>query len=216
MLVLLPPSEGKTAPPAGADPVDLDALVHARELGPARRKALGAKLRRAPAAPAHEVYTGVLFARMGLATLKHEDVLIFSALWGVVAPGDRIPEYKLPVGGSGRGPVLKPALAKALAARDVADEVVVDLRSGGYVALWKPTAASHVAVRLHAKRPDGARQVNSHNAKVARGDVGRAVLKSRRRVRTPEDVAAAARATGLEVELSGDGRAWTLDVLERA
>ncbi len=215
MLVLLPPSEGKTAPPDGADPVDLDALVYARELGPARRKALGAKLRRAPAAPAFAVYTGVLFGRMDLATLKHDDVLIFSALWGAVAPGDRIPEYKLPVGGSGRGPILKPGLAKALAPRDVKDEVIVDLRSGGYVALWKPRAAAHVAVRAFRVNADGTRQVISHNAKVARGDVGRAVLKSRRKIRTPQDVAAAATAVGLDVELTGNGQTWTLDVLER-
>jgi uncharacterized protein len=41
MLVLLPPSEGKTAPAAGA-PVDLAALAFAAELTEPRRKLLGA------------------------------------------------------------------------------------------------------------------------------------------------------------------------------
>ena len=97
MLVLLPPSEGKTAPRRGR-PVDLDALAYP-ELGPRRGElldaveslasgpldaALGAlgisatqaeevardgTLRTAPAAKASSVYTGVLYERLRLGAL---------------------------------------------------------------------------------------------------------------------------------------------------
>ena len=96
MLVLLPPSEGKTAPPAGA-PVDLATLWAADALTATRARlaeslsALGsgddaaavlgvgrttvgelarhADLLGAPAAPAAAVYTGVLHAAAGLGDL---------------------------------------------------------------------------------------------------------------------------------------------------
>ncbi len=95
VLLLLPPSEGKTAPRRGA-PVDLDALS-SPALNPLRAKVLDAlvevsarpdaaqvlgvppgladevarntRLREAPAAPARGVYTGVLYAAAGLAGL---------------------------------------------------------------------------------------------------------------------------------------------------
>jgi hypothetical protein len=124
MLVLLPPSEGKTAPEAG-EAVDLRSLAFAEELGGKREevlKALDPELRKAPTAPAAEVYTGVLFKRLELPKLPakaRRQVLIASALWGVVRPDDRIPYYKLPPKEKldGIGPLAKfwcPALAEAL------------------------------------------------------------------------------------------------------
>src|SRR5215218_14114 len=101
MLVLLPPSEGKLEPEAG-DPVDLGSLAFASELEERRAQALDAfdpALREAPAAPAADVYTGVLFQRLDLPRLPRRarlQVLVFSALWGVVRPDDHIPFYKLP------------------------------------------------------------------------------------------------------------------------
>lgn len=94
MLILLPPSEGKTAPPAGP-PLDLAALTYP-ELAPARQEVIDAlisasaggpaaisappstaaevaanlQLWQAPTAPAAQVYTGVLFAAAGLADLS--------------------------------------------------------------------------------------------------------------------------------------------------
>ena len=98
MLILLPPSEGKTAPVKGA-PVDLSALVYPELLGARREKLLDAlerlgtlprgraigmlgvskgqagevdvdaRLRSAPAAPAASVYAGVLYERLGLSGL---------------------------------------------------------------------------------------------------------------------------------------------------
>jgi uncharacterized protein len=98
MLILLPPSEGKTAPTRGA-PVDLEALAFAAELTESRRKllealaalaelpldravsmlavskgqageiAVDAELGSAPAGPAAKVYTGVLYERLKLPDL---------------------------------------------------------------------------------------------------------------------------------------------------
>jgi cytoplasmic iron level regulating protein YaaA (DUF328/UPF0246 family) len=105
VLILLPPSEGK-ATPASGDPVDFGLLAFAGDLRERREAlvdALEPELRQASAAPAAEVYTGVLYQRLGLAELPAaarrraaKRVLIASALWGFTRPGDRIPHYKLP------------------------------------------------------------------------------------------------------------------------
>jgi cytoplasmic iron level regulating protein YaaA (DUF328/UPF0246 family) len=98
MLILLPPSEGK-AKPDTSEPMDLGSLVFADELGERREQMLAAfdpSLREAPAAPAAEVYTGVLFGRLQLPKLGKRArgrILIASALWGFVRPGDPIPYY---------------------------------------------------------------------------------------------------------------------------
>jgi uncharacterized protein len=99
MLVLLPPSEGKAQPEAG-EPVDLGSLAFAEELREQREQLLDVldpSLREAPAAPAAEVYTGVLYQRLELPKLSakvRRQVLIASFLWGVVRPEDRIPLYR--------------------------------------------------------------------------------------------------------------------------
>ena len=101
MLVLLPPSEGKEAPRRGK-PLDPAALAYAEALAVPRAAVLdaaGPALREAPTAAAMKVYTGVLFQALRLPDLPgpaRRRVLIFSGLWGVVRPGDRIPGYKLP------------------------------------------------------------------------------------------------------------------------
>ena len=248
MLLLLPPSEGKARPARGA-PVDLPSLTHAdvltapreaalgaltslcREEPDAAREALGlsagqagevaldAALREAPAAPAAEVYTGVLFERLGLTTLPpaarrraEERVLVQSALWGVVRPGDRIPAYRLSIGARLPGlPALAAHWREPLRAALPGDGLVVDLRSGGYAAAWRPERARHLAVRAFTVQPDGTRRPISHMAKAARGEVARALLTSRAVPDDPKGVLRVVRRAGLDAEL-GDG---TLDVLTR-
>lgn len=216
MLVLLPPSEGKTAPEAG-EPVDLDSLAFASELGERRGELLDAldpQLREAPAAPAAEVYTGVLFKRLELPRLPakaRRRVLIASALWGVVRPDDRIPHYKLPPKEKldGIGPLAKfwrPALAEALPDRE--GELIVDMRSGAYSTMWKPKHATLLAVRAFTEE-NGERKAVSHMAKAVRGDVARALLQAKKAPADPEAAAAIAEATGFTVELN-DG---SLDVV---
>lgn len=239
MLILLPPSEGKARPEEGA-PVDLEALAFpvlrpqrerlldvlarvasgnpkralaALGLGPghAAELELDAALRTAPAAPAGEVYTGVLYERLRLPELDPRGrVLIASALWGFVAPEDRIPAYRLSIGAKlprlgGLAAWWRPHLAKA-----VPDEpgLVVDMRSGGYAAAWRPRHATLLPVR--AFTPEG--KVVSHMAKRVRGDVARVLLQSGADPATPEEAADVVAAAGLRVSL-GDG---TLDVVDAA
>ncbi|HKO37552.1 MAG TPA: peroxide stress protein YaaA [Solirubrobacterales bacterium] len=209
MLVLLPPSEGKAEPEAG-DPVDLGALAFAEQLGERREQLLGAfdpGLREALAAPAGEVYTGVLFQRLELPKLPaaaRRRVLIASALWGMVRPEDRIPYYKFPPKTrlDGIGPPAaywRPPLAEALP--DMAGQLVVDMRSGAYSTFWKPQRATLLPVRAFTES-NGQRKVVSHMAKAVRGDVARALLAAKKPPADPEGAAAIAESAGFTVELN--------------
>jgi cytoplasmic iron level regulating protein YaaA (DUF328/UPF0246 family) len=217
VLVLLPPSEGKTAPRRGA-PVDPARLSHP-ELTAARAAVLealpeGDALRRAPAARASRIYTGVLYGRLRLAELPlraRRRVLVFSGLWGVLGPDDRIPAYKLPIGTALPGLGGLAAHWRAPLRDALPDSgLVLDLRSGPYAAMWRPRDATVLAVRAFVER-DGGRTPVSHMVKATRGDVARIVLEAPRPPRTPEAVAQLVAATGREVELG----ARTLDVIER-
>lgn len=213
MRILLPPSEGK-AEPDGGEPVDLDSLVFAAELSKQRRKLLrtvNPRLRKAPAAPAAEVYTGVLYQCLDLAGLTAvarrraaKRVLIASALWGFVRPTDRISYYRLPPSTKldGIGPLAawwRPSLAVAMA--DEPGETIVDMRSGAYQAMWKPKHATLLAVRAF-REENGERKAVSHMAKAVRGDVARALLLAKREPKTPEEIASVATEAGFEVELT--------------
>lgn len=219
MLVLLPPSEGKSQPEQG-DPVELESLAFAAELGKKRERLLEAfdpALRKAPAAPAAEIYTGVLFNRLELPKLPakaRRQVLIASALWGMVRPDDRIPYYKFPPKTrlDGIGPpnaFWRPALAEALP--DKAGDLVVDMRSGAYAAAWKPKRATLLAMRAFSES-GGKRKPISHMAKAVRGEVARALLRAKKAPKDPEAAAAIAESIGFTVELS-DG---SLDVIVRS
>jgi uncharacterized protein len=243
MLILLPPSEGKSMPSAG-EPVELDSLVFAAELGESRAAlldalerltrvsnkkavemlgiskgqaeevAIDAGLRAAPAAPAAEVYTGVLYERLRLPLLSakaRRRVLIASALWGVVRPDDRIPYYRFSSQARLKkiGPpssFWRDALAEALP--DEPGALVVDMRSAAYAAAWKPRWATLLAVRAFADA-GGERKPVSHMAKAVRGDVARALLLAKEPPADPDAAAAIARDAGFEVELTPG----TLDII---
>ena len=188
-----------------------------------------AALLTAPAAPAASVYTGVLYQHLDLASLPeaarrraHERVLVASALWGVVALDDPIPAYRLSIGArlpaltkTGLAAYWKPALAQALPDDDGA--LVVDMRSGGYAAAWRPKRATLVEVK--ASTAEG--RPISHMAKAVRGTVTRELLRARRDATTPEEVAAAAQSgDGVgRVQLTAPARpggAYVVDVIAAA
>lgn len=236
MLVLLPPSEGKSAPATGA-PVDLAGLAFAAELTERRQKLLAAlealdrvsvkraqamlglspgqtgeiavdiALRDAPAAPAAEVYSGVLYDHLGLAKLParaRKRVLIASALWGVVRPQDRIPYYRLSAKAklAKIGPLAsfwREALVAAMPDEDAG--LIVDMRSGAYAAAWKPKQATLIAVRAFNQK-GGKRKPISHMAKAVRGDVAKVLLEAKPASADPEAAAAIAAGAGFRVELS--------------
>lgn len=211
VLVLLPPSQGK-APPECGRRLGLSTLVYPR-LRESRERLIDAvdvRLRKAPAIPAAELYTGVLFAALGLADLPWEGVLIASALWGVVRPGDRIPAYRLdmsakPRGIGGLAAYWREPLRMVLPDRGL----VLDLRSGSYAAAWKPRRATHLTVRGFVEAPDGQRTVITHMVKRVRGELARLVLQAGG-AGSPEEVAEIATAGGMRVELSPS----VLDVIE--
>ncbi len=185
------------------------------------------RLRSLPARPALEVYTGVLYDALGWATLSASArrraghrLVVISALWGALRPADRVPPYRLPICGElglGSLPLLwRPALGPALAPL-AAKGLVVDCRSGEYVAAWPASGevgARTVAVRALQEGPAG-RSVVSHMAKHTRGEVARHLLETGA---DPARPAGLARVLGERwtVELTPPprpGRPWTLDVV---
>jgi cytoplasmic iron level regulating protein YaaA (DUF328/UPF0246 family) len=229
MLILLPPSEGKSAPRRGR-PLDLGGLVlpeltaqrqrlldtlvslcshdpgHATgvlRLGPTQADdvARNAALRAAPTAAARAVYSGVLFDALGLDDLpaaaarrSTRSVLLFSALFGVLRPTDRIPAYRL--SGTVRLPGVGPTtrfwrapLQQALADR-IDGHLVVDLRSGTYLPMWAPDRSRQATtVRVRVVRDANAHRVAvSHHNKVTKGRLARTLLVAREQPRTRSDL----------------------------
>jgi cytoplasmic iron level regulating protein YaaA (DUF328/UPF0246 family) len=185
-------------------------------------------LREAPAQPAALVYTGVLYEALGLTRLSPDalerasrSLLIFSGLFGVLQPDDRIPAYRLSmdVAFPRMGPlaaIWRTALTPLLEAA-AGDGPIVDCRSSTYAAAWKPSrerAGSTLQVRV-LQETDGVRTVVSHMAKKTRGEVARALLEHDGDARTVEDVLAALR-PWFAIEAREPARAgapWLLDVV---
>lgn len=230
MLILLPPSEGKTPAVRGAA-VDWQSLGFPA-LNPYRAKVLEAlgtvsahedalallgvgaslsadvrrntRLHAEPAAPAHTIYSGVLYDALdyrGLTAAQRrkadESVLVISALWGALRFGDSVPAYRLSMGTAlpdvGRlAPFWKPLLADALAGV-VEGHLLVDCRSSTYAAAWTPPPARTVTVNVFTET-GGARKVVSHFAKHTRGELARHLLVRRGKApNTPEQLLTAAR-----------------------
>lgn len=240
MLVLLPPSEGKRAPDSGRA-VDLNDL-HFRSLTSVRRAALAAtvtlcrgdigrarevlgvgpslvdevlanrSLRTAPAAPAWQVYSGVLYDALDAASMSAgvrrrlaARVAIASGLWGMVMAGDRIPAYRLSgdVTLPGVGPLA--AAWRAPVGAVLAEErgLIVDMRSSSYVALGPlPECVHERAVSVSVFEVKGGRRVTvSHHNKATKGRLVRALLEHGAAPRTAADLVRACSEAGFTVEL---------------
>jgi cytoplasmic iron level regulating protein YaaA (DUF328/UPF0246 family) len=261
VLILLPPSEGKT-PAAAGDPVDPSSLWLPRLAG-ARTRVLGrlvamcrrtsarsiadslavlglsegqrgeiarnAELPEAPAAPASEIYTGVLYEALGVRELApaavswlNERAVVFSGLWGVVRLGDRIPAYRCSVGVTLPAPVggltaywrkvLKPVLDEACAGTPV-----LDLRSGAYAATWTPGPEAAALRVLHERVVGGVakRSVVSHFNKATKGRLVRALAAEQAAPGSVDELVAALRDLKFTVEerSAPAGRARQLDVV---
>lgn len=191
--------------------------------GQAGEVARNGELTTGPVARASKVYTGVLYDRLGFDSLPAagkrragRNLLIASALWGFLAPGDPIPYYrfsmkaKLP-GIGGLPAFWRPALAAAMeeAGHDEEGGLVLDMRSGAYSSAWKPKRARLVTVRGFTET-GGQRKAISHMAKATRGEVARVALAAKAMPRELDDLADLLESGGMTVELT----AKTLDVIE--
>ncbi|MEV8312742.1 peroxide stress protein YaaA [Streptomyces sp. NPDC059900] len=263
MLVLLPPSEGKAPSGRGAplkpESLSLPALADARKAvldelvdlcvadeekardilglseGLRGEVAKNAELRTAGARPAGEIYTGVLYDALGLATLDAaakrraaRSLLVFSGLWGAVGITDRIPSYRCSMGvklpGLGAlGAYWRTPMASAMP-EAAGDGLVLDLRSSAYAAAWKPkgeVADRTATVRvLHAQMVDGVekRSVVSHFNKATKGRIVRSLLETGAQPKGPAELVEALRDLGHVVEAevpAKAGKAWGLDVVVR-
>ncbi|WP_027346492.1 peroxide stress protein YaaA [Hamadaea tsunoensis] len=244
MLVLLPPSEGKAAVATGpaldlaglsfpelnrARTRTLTALVKLcarKRPGPAL-EALGlssgqtgeveknAGLKDAPTMTAAELYTGVLYDALELATLPPDAsaaaadaIVISSGLWGGVRLTDRIPSYRCSIGAN-----LPPLGGLAAFWRKhlslPADGLVLDLRSSAYAAMWTPPADRTATVRVLHERA-GKRTVVSHFNKATKGRLLRDLLIAGVRPSTPAELAGALRDLKYTVE---EARPGALDVI---
>ncbi len=145
-VILLPPSEGKA--PGGHGPSWSAGTMADRRLDRPRREVLraaraaGATPRRAGTLPAMERYTGVLYHELSWSTLAsgartrgEDQVRTVSGLWGLVAPDDPIPPYRLKMSASLDGlgrlatwwrPRLAPVLAELTAGRVVWDLLPIE------------------------------------------------------------------------------------------
>jgi hypothetical protein len=261
VLILLPPSEGKT--PAVEGPAVDPASLWLPGLAAARRRVLSrvvalckrtsnrsvaeslrvlgltgnqrdeigrnAQLLSAPAGPAVEVYTGVLYEALDAASLPadarawlHRSAVVFSGLWGVVRLGDRIPAYRCSVGVTlpelgGLTAYWRKALKPHLD-RVAGDGPVLDLRSGAYGAMWVPGTAEAATVRVLHERVVGgvpARSVVSHFNKATKGRLVRALAEANAGLTTIDQVAGALRDLKYTVEEQAGpvGRPRGLDVI---
>lgn len=187
-------------------------------LGPTQDDELrrNAALRTTPALPAADLYTGVLYDALGPATLDpaarrlaNRSVLVFSGLWGVLKLTDRVPPYRCPIGTNLPGVGgLAPFWRSQLGILEPSG-LVLDLRSGAYVAMWQPPVKRSVAVRVLQER-DGRRTVVSHFNKATKGRMVRDLLMAGASPRSAASLAAVLGDLGYTVEAPAPGR---LDVI---
>lgn len=230
MLFLIPPSETKALGGGsinitqahltfgGLDPVRdqvLEAYINAAE---------DSTIRTAPTMPAINRYTGTLYGAIHGRGLKgtptannflntHElarartMVLIQSALFGVIAATDLIPNYKISPSKLICGINLKrvwPQVHDEFAWARLAKEPVIDLRSKAYAELAPlPVEVDAYTVNVFVEREDGTREQLNHFNKKAKGQLVRSALIAAKEPKTIAELKACAKELGLKLEVQG-------------
>ena len=192
MLILLPPSEGKSAPDS-LSPFNFEALQYSTELTPTRKVAIaeaGIDAKKQMAAEAISVYTGVLYKALDWNSLPakakkrgERSLRIISALFGVVTPTNEIFPYKSKIKTS----QWKDVLTKIFESHS--DELVIDCRSSTYRGVWTPPHDRTIEVRVFQEKV-GVRSVITHMSKKYRGEVARELLMAEKTPDTVEEVIA--------------------------
>jgi uncharacterized protein len=167
----------------------------------------------APTMPALDRFTGVLFAALDLPSLTaaqqelaQQSTLVFSGAFGALRGGEPVPVHRVPASAvlpriGGLATYWKRLLAVSLLSRIDAEQLVVDLRSTDYAAMWQPTRsqAGHVVAIRALEERGGRLQSVSWSSKHGKGLLARELLSARWPARTVEDVISAAGRIGYEV-----------------
>jgi cytoplasmic iron level regulating protein YaaA (DUF328/UPF0246 family) len=149
-------------------------------------RAVGATPKRAGTLPAMERYTGVLYRELAWGTLSaaarrrgDRQVRIVSGLWGLVAPRDPIPPYRLKMSASVAGlgrltpwwrPRLAPVLADLTAGRVVWDLLPIEHEAAMD---WSPCAPLQ---RVTVRFTDAEDRTVTHWSKLLKGSLVRWLL----------------------------------------
>jgi len=179
VLILLPPSEGKSSPERGRK-LNLKTLFGSPDLTDIRRKLLEShrEIDETVCRPAHDIYSGVLYQALGWESLSttakqrgSQSILIISALMGAVRIDDIIPTYKLKITTS----IWKKPLTHLLESLD--SDLIIDCRSSTYSGVWTPAHHKTVAIRVFQVK-GGKKTVITHMSKKYRGELVRHLLQN--------------------------------------
>ena len=212
MLILLPPSEKKKSA-TSAEKFDLSSLVFAAELSEIRNQTI-TNQDFSQTSPAIEIYDGVLYQGLNWKTLSaaeqqcaNSQVLIVSAVFGLVKPLDQIFSYKEKIDNK----LWRDAIAQVSAL--YSEELIIDCRSSTYKGVWTINQLNTVEVRVF--KVNGAeRSVITHMSKKYRGELTRHLLKQTSDPTTPDEVQRiAAEVFECELHPPVDGQPWALDLL---
>ncbi len=174
---------------------------------------LNLAIRQAPTMPAYERYEGTLYKAIGIDTFtKHEvdlmrgNVLIQSALFGLISATDRIPWYRL----SANTVLPKVSLKKIwrehqdAAYNRLVDMPIIDLRSKAYVDLAPiPEHLDSYWVEVVAEDSKGQRRALNHFNKTAKGELVGAFVRAKNPPKTITQLKAVAKKAGLGLEVEG-------------
>ncbi|MEN9970706.1 MAG: hypothetical protein RL146_7 [Actinomycetota bacterium] len=174
---------------------------------------LNLAIRQAPTMPAFERYEGTLYKAIGVDSftaheveLMRSNVLVQSALFGLISATDRIPWYRL----SANTALPKVSIKKiwqehqGAAFNRLVDMPVIDLRSKAYVDLAPiPEHLDSYWVEVVAEDSKGQRRALNHFNKTAKGELVGAFVRAKQAPKTLAQLKAVAKKAGLGLEVEG-------------
>ncbi len=195
---------------------DRDASMAALKIGPklAAEVDRNRAVTRSPTMPAIDRYTGVLFDALSAAELSDRArefaagrLYVHSALLGPVGALDGIPAYRLSHDSRLPGLPLRAHWSAAVAGVLAGgDDLVLDLRSEGYVGLGPaPARAGSVYLRVVTEGADGVTRALNHFNKHAKGAFTRALLEHGEDFACVEDVLSWSQGTDLRLRRGAPG-----------
>lgn len=218
MLILLPPSEGKTDGER-LNPQWLQELSFGEQLTPRRNlliDRMGIPLNTEPISPAIDIFQGVLYKSLDYRSLSlpeqkkaNSHLLIFSGLFGAIRPLDEIPNHKHRMKSSDWSELLPQTL------EGLESTLIVDCRSSTYSAVWKPDPQITVGIRVF-QEISGKLSVITHMSKKYRGELTRKLLEGPY-PKTPEELQLIASETfSTQLNQPTRGKPWYLDLMIEA